>query len=62
MRPTSGLRANAGCGQAQICAHSGKLGVRSPADPEVIVKFELLGDRAPLEVLEPDKFILLATE
>jgi hypothetical protein len=36
--------------------------VRSPADPGVIVQFELLGDRAPLEVLELDKFILLATE
>jgi hypothetical protein len=32
-------------------------------DPEVSVQqLELLGDRAPLEVYEPDKFILLATE
>ena len=31
-------------------------------DPEVSAQFELLGARAPLEVHEPDKFILLATE
>jgi hypothetical protein len=32
-------------------------------DPEVSVRqLELLGDRAPLEVHEPDKLILLATE
>jgi hypothetical protein len=31
-------------------------------DPEVSVQLELLGDRAPPEVHEPDNFILLAID